>query len=769
MAKIGLGFQLTASATQMSRGINAGVVELQKLGYAAKRTAADVSTLKNIELTRLFIGSIRAVTSAIGQANSLLTGFVNESVSIGEEASKANVLFGEAAAAIQQFAASSSDIGLSSRAALQASSSFGNLFTAIGLGQEQAADYSVTLTRLAADLASFNNTTVDEAVVALGAALRGESEPIRRYGVLLSDATLRQTALANGFRVTAGALDPTVRAQAAFLAILQQTATAQGDFTRTSESLANQQRILAAEWDNVRAAIGQGLQPAYRAIVQALRDSLPQIRQAGEQLAAFAGSIDFGPIVRGTVDAMFRLGGAFELVLNIAKPLAGNLLPAIGGYLAFINRQAIGSGIASLANVFAKAATALTFYGSAARAAAAGSAILAASIRALLVSTGIGALVVGLGVAAGYLADWALAGRTAGGEVVVAIDDGTEAARQFQRQIQQATAAASGFGEEVTRVLKVPGEITINEFAQGSLNEARSAIVSLAKELGGLDQVPREVLDTFRDISTFANQITNQANAQAQAVGFVDRESKALLATVSGIVEARRAEADAAKASADASRRAAEQASADARRRVQGLAEAGLTDAEKNRITLAQDLLAIQQTLANAEASLAAARRDGDATAIRQAQERLAITQQTAAAARRQAIEQNRQGRLNALGIDNAILQPVRTIADQLQAVRQAFREELLTPQQARNAVLNLAADGIRIREELAAELARPSQQALQATDIRSQEGVSQLLALATGREDPAIGQRREQLNKLDEIRRALVAIGVQPVDILGG
>lgn len=769
MAKIGLGFQLTASATQMSRGINAGVVELQKLGYAAKRTAADVSTLKNIELTRLFIGSIRAVTSAIGQANSLLTGFVNESVSIGEEASKANVLFGDAAAAIQQFAASSSDIGLSSRAALQASASFGNLFTAIGLGQEQAADYSVTLTRLATDLASFNNTTVDEAVVALGAALRGESEPIRRYGVLLSDATLRQTALANGFRVTAGALDPTVRAQAAFLAILQQTATAQGDFTRTSESLANQQRILAAEWDNVRAAIGQGLQPAYRAIVQALRDSLPQIRQAGEQLAAFAGSIDFGPIVRGTVDAMFRLGGAFELVLNIAKPLAGNLLPAIGGYLAFINRQAIGSGIASLANVFAKAATALTFYGSAARAAAAGSAILATSIRALLVSTGIGALVVALGVAAGFLADWALAGRTAGGEVVVSIDDGTEAARQFQRQIQQATAAATGFGEEVKRVLKVPGEITINEFAQGSLNEARSAIVSLAKELGGLDQVPQEVLDTFRDISTFANQITNQANAQAQAVGFVDRESKALLATVNGIVEARRAEADAAKASADASRRAAEQASADARRRVQGLAEAGLTGQEQSRITLAQDLLAIQRTIADAESALAAARQAGDATAIRQAQQRLALTQQTADAARQQAIEQDRQRRLSALGIDDAILRPAQNLQDQLRNVGRAFRDELLTPDQARNAVRNLAADGIRIREELAAELARPSQQALQATDIRSQEGVSQLLALATGREDPAIGQRREQLNKLDEIRRALVAVGIQPVDILGG
>ena len=769
MAKIGLGFQLTASATQMSRGINAGVVELQKLGYAAKKTAADVSTLKNIELTRLFIGSIRAVTSAIGQANSLLTGFVNESVSIGEQASKSNQIFGEAAAAIRDFAASSSDIGLSSRAALQATGTFGGLFTTIGLGQETAAEYSITLTRLAADLASFNEGTVEDAITAIGAALRGESEPIRRYNVLLNEQTLRQVALANGLKVTAGALDPAVRAQAAYLAIIQQTAAAQGDFTKTSGSLANQQRILAAEWDDVRAAIGERLQPAYRAIVQALRDSLPQIRQAGEQLAVFAGSIDFGPIVRGTVDAMTRLGGAFELVLNIAKPLAGNLLPAIGGYLAFINRQAIGTGITSLANVFAKAATALTFYGSAARAAAAASVILATSIRALIVSSGIGVVAVVIGLAAGKFAEWAIAGKQAGTDVVQAVDDSTEATRQLQRQIQQATAAATKFGNEVKRVLKVPGEITLNEFAQGSLDQARSAIVSLAKELGGLDQVPREVLDTFRNISTFANQITNQSNAQAQAVGLVDAESKALLATVNGIAEARRAEADAAKAAADESRRAAEQASADARRRVQGLAEAGLTGQEQSRITLAQDLLAIQRTIADAEAALAAARQAGDTAAIRQAQQRLALTQQTADAARQQAIEQDRQRRLAALGIDDAILRPAQNLEDQLRNVGRAFRDQLLTPDQARNAVRNLAADGIRIREELAAELARPSQQALQATDIRSQEGVSQLLALATGREDPAIAQRREQLNKLDEIRRALIAVGIQPVDILGG
>jgi hypothetical protein len=53
-------------------------------------------------------------------------------------------------------------------------------------------------------------------------------------------------------------------------------------------------------------------------------------------------------------------------------------------------------------------------------------------------------------------------------------------------------------------------------------------------------------------------------------------------------------------------------------------------------------------------------------------------------------------------------------------------------------------------------------------SDIRSQQGIAQFLGLATGREDPAIAQQREQLTKLEEIRRALIAIGANPVDILG-
>ena len=92
----------------------------------------------------------------------------------------------------------------------------------------------------------------------------------------------------------------------------------------------------------------------------------------------------------------------------------------------------------------------------------------------------------------------------------------------------------------------------------------------------------------------------------------------------------------------------------------------------------------------------------------------------------------------------------------------------MIDPAQARNALRNLAQEGIDIRRDIAAELRRPSQQALQLQDIRTNEGFSKFLNLALNREDPALEQRREQLQKLEEIRRELRAANINPADILG-
>ena len=757
MASLSLGFNLSANAAGMAQGINAGVVELQKLGLAAKQTQSDVRLLTGLQLGTAFIGGIRALSAAIGQANQLLSGFVDESVSIGEEAQKANVIFEGSAAAIQEFARSSTGIGLSTKAALQATASFGNLFTAIGLNNRQAADYSQTLTVLAADLASFNNTSVEDAVLALGSALRGESEPIRRYGVLLSDATLKQTAQANGFKVTSGALTPVVRAQAAYLAILQQTSKAQGDFERTSDSLANQQRILGAEWNNVRAVIGDALQPAYRAIVQALRDSLPAIRQAGQELAKFVAGADFSALTRGAVSAFTQFAAAGQLLINVLGPALQKPLVAIGLGLAFINRQAIATGVASLASAFAAAGTAAGGYSIALATATVATNVFKASLRALAAATVVGVIVVGLGLAAEAALQYGTSGTSAAEDVKQQIVDMNKAIQSVAPQFETAGNAAQQFGAKVQAAVKIP-EISLGDIAQDSINSAQSAIAGLAKELGGTVNLPKELISDFIRIQNLAQRANGDLVNQNFLLGQLVEQSNRFADSVKRVAERRQEDTRAAKEAADANRKAAE----DARKRTSDLAFEGLGGVEQSRLKLAEDLLAIDRERKAAEEAFAAARRANDQAGIAAARERLQLVGDAAATAR----EQDRQRQLQALGIDRSLLQPAKTIADQFKALRDANRRGLLDPSDLQNAIQNIAREGLEARREIAQELSRPSQQALQVSDIRSSQGIAQFFQ--TGREDPAIEQRREQLAKLVEIRRELQNLRAVPIEIAG-
>ena len=143
---------------------------------------------------------------------------------------------------------------------LDAAGIFGTFGKAAGLAGENLATFSNDFTALASDLSSFNNTSPEEAITAIGAALRGESEPLRKYGILLDDASMRQKALELGIiSTTKNALTPQQKILAAQALIFEQSKDAQGDFERTSGSLANQQKILAAQLENVTIEIGQKL------------------------------------------------------------------------------------------------------------------------------------------------------------------------------------------------------------------------------------------------------------------------------------------------------------------------------------------------------------------------------------------------------------------------------------------------------------------------------------------------------------------------------
>lgn len=217
-----------------------------------------------------FTGGTAAAAGAAIATTAILKATAAASA-LNEEISKSQQVFKDSADDVLAWSkTTASAIGLSQTAALRATGIFGNLFSAVGLSSQDSADMSKGLTQLAADLASFNNANVDDVLLALRSGLVGEAEPLRRFGVLLSEARVQQKALADTGKSTVDALTDQEKAMARYEIILGDTTLAQGDFDRTSGSLANQQRILRAETEDLTATMGGVFLPVVQLTVISL-------------------------------------------------------------------------------------------------------------------------------------------------------------------------------------------------------------------------------------------------------------------------------------------------------------------------------------------------------------------------------------------------------------------------------------------------------------------------------------------------------------------
>jgi len=249
-----LQFLITADADQAVKAFKAtGAAAEKELGAAEKRIDK-----VGRQLTVFGAGAL----AAAGIAAKGLSILGNAAGDLNETLAATDVIFGDASDSVEKFARNAAkNLGLSTKAAAEGANTFGTFGKSAGLAGEDLAGFSTEMVTLAGDLASFKNTSPEEAILAIGAALRGESEPIRQYGVLLDDATLKQRAMTLGIYEGTAALTPQQKVLAAQAEILAQTSDAQGDFARTSDSLANQQRILSAELDNLKSSLGQGVLP----------------------------------------------------------------------------------------------------------------------------------------------------------------------------------------------------------------------------------------------------------------------------------------------------------------------------------------------------------------------------------------------------------------------------------------------------------------------------------------------------------------------------
>lgn len=227
--------------------------------------------------------AFRSMTRGLGAVISEMGRAVNAASDLEESINKVGVVFGESAQEVLDWSKTSATaMGQSQHAALEAAGTFGNLFTSMGVGRDQAADLSTELVQLASDLASFNNVSPEEALIALRSGIVGEIEPLRRFGVSLSAAAVESKALEMGLAATSKELTEQDKILARYELILQQTANAQGDFARTSDGLANQQRIFAANMQNAAATIGQAFAPVATTVFRQLNKLITQLQPYGE-------------------------------------------------------------------------------------------------------------------------------------------------------------------------------------------------------------------------------------------------------------------------------------------------------------------------------------------------------------------------------------------------------------------------------------------------------------------------------------------------------
>lgn len=211
--------------------------------------------------------SAQAIVKGIGSS-------ITAASDLSETISKTEQVFGDASKGVLDWSTNSATaLGQSRQEALDAASTFAIFGKASGLSGQELNTFSTDLVGLSADFASFANVKPEEAVSAIGAALRGETEPMRKFGLVIDQASIQAKAFEMGLIATAKTPVDSTKKALVVGEMVKAFADGQkitGDFARTSDGLANQQRILSAQLTGVSVAVGNVLLPAVVTIMGAV-------------------------------------------------------------------------------------------------------------------------------------------------------------------------------------------------------------------------------------------------------------------------------------------------------------------------------------------------------------------------------------------------------------------------------------------------------------------------------------------------------------------
>lgn len=240
--------------------------------------------------------------------------FGNECIKLGSDLAEVqnvvDVTFPAMTAQVDKFAKSAAgSFGLSETMAKRFTGTFGAMAKAFGFSEQAAYDMSTTLTGLSGDIASFYNISQDEAYTKLKSVFTGETETLKDLGVVMTQSALDAYALANGFGKTTQAMSEAEKVALRYQFVQSKLSAAQGDFARTSDSWANQTRLLSLQFDSLKASIGQGLISAFTPVIRVVNTLLAKVQVLADAFKNLMAGIFGGQQSSGGMQADCRCGG----------------------------------------------------------------------------------------------------------------------------------------------------------------------------------------------------------------------------------------------------------------------------------------------------------------------------------------------------------------------------------------------------------------------------------------------------------------------------
>lgn len=267
------------------------------------------------------IGFVIASVLSIGAIVAFGKSCIELGSNLTEVQNVVDVTFGSMSGKVNEFAKDAAkSFGLSETMAKKYMGTYGAMAKSFGIVGKAGYDMSAAITGLTGDVASFYNLSQDEAYTKLKSIFTGETESLKDLGVVMTQTALDQYALNEGLGKTTNKMTEQEKVMLRYRFVMSQLSDASGDFARTSNSWANQVRILQLQFDSLRATIGQGLINAFTPVIQVINTILEKLQTLAAYFKAFTAAIfgDASGASGSVADSMDRAAGS-------SGTIAGNM------------------------------------------------------------------------------------------------------------------------------------------------------------------------------------------------------------------------------------------------------------------------------------------------------------------------------------------------------------------------------------------------------------------------------------------------------------